>query len=418
MIEVGVNGFLDNKPSTLQLVSDLGIEDQLQPSSDAARKRFIYSRGKLHQLPESPGAFLRSDLLSLRGRLRAMMEIFTKPKPEGVEESVADFARRHLGQEAVDKLIGPMVSGVFAGDADKLSMQSCFPLLLEVEKQGKGSLIRGMLQRMKEAKKAGKKAKATAGPGGRLTSFKQGMGFLIDTLERKIEGRIVKGRKVTKIEKRADKAYAVHLEGEESLEGDIVVTAAPAYSVTGMVQELDPEIAEELRKIPYVPVSVVAFGYEREELTHPLDGFGFLIARGEKRKILGSLWTTSIFPGRSPEGRFLIRTMLGGAITPEMALLPEGEMVEVVKEELKEILGITAEPVLVKVFKHERGIPQYPIGHAKRLEVIERRLKGHPGLFMTGNAFRGIGINDCTRNAALTAEKVVEYLKSSSPSRR
>jgi oxygen-dependent protoporphyrinogen oxidase len=408
LVEVGPNGFLDNKPSTLQLVYALGINNQLQPSNDAAKKRFIYSNGKLKQLPESPASFLASDLLSIRGRIRVAMEIFTKPKPEGIEESVADFARRHMGQEAVDKLIHPMVCGVFGGDAEKLSMQSCFPLLLEIEKQGGGSLILGMIKRMREAKKAGVKMKATAGPGGRLTSFKGGMQTLVDALARRLEGNVLKGKKVERIEK-TGKRYYVYLD-RKTLEADVVVTATPAYTTAQIIGDLDPEIAEELRKIPYAPIAVAAIAYDRGDLKHPLDGFGFLVAKNEKRRIMGSLWTSSIFSGRAPEGKFLFRNMLGGAMQPEMALLSKEEIIEVAQEELKDILGIDAEPVFTKVFKHEKGIPQYLIGHAKRLERIEVRLKKYPGLFMTGNAFRGIGINHCTEDAIHTAEKVIEYL--------
>ena len=413
-IEAGVNGFLDNKPSTMQLVNALGIEDQLQPSSDSAKKRFIYSGGKLKKLPESPPAFFTSNLLTIKGRIRVAMEIFTKPKPEGTEETISEFAKRHMGQEGVDKIISPMVSGVFGGDAEKLSMQSCFPLLLEVEKAGNGSLVKGMIKRMKAVKKAGKKAKATAGPGGRLTSFKEGMHTLINALEEKHNGKIIKGKDVERIEKKETKektSYLVYLNGEKTpLEADVVITAAPAYAISKIIQDLDPKIAGELQKIPYAPISVVTTAYNQEDLTHQMDGFGFLMARNEKKRIMGSLWTSSIYPDRSPHGKFLIRTMIGGAMQPEKALLPEKKKVEIVKEDLNDILGINSEPVFVKVFQHEKAIPQYPIGHADRLELIEKRLKKHPGLFMTGNAFRGIGVNHCTEDAIHTAQKVIDYL--------
>ena len=413
-IEAGVNGFLDNKPSTIELVNALGIENKLQPSKDAAKKRFILSGGKLRQLPESPSSFMTSNLLSVKGRIRVTMELFTKPKPEEVEETIADFARRHMGQEAVDKLVAPMVSGVFGGDAEKLSVQSCFPLLLDIEKTGNGSLIKGMIKHMKAAKKAGKKTKATAGPGGRLTSFKGGMQTLIKALEEKLEGEINIGKPIEKIEKKETKAktpYRVFLKGEKTpLEADVVVTAAPAYATTKMLKDLDPEIAEELQNIPYASLSVVALGYNCEELDHPLDGFGFLIARNEKRRIMGSLWTSSIYPERSPKDKFLIRIMVGGAMQPEMVKLPEKETINIVREELKDILGIDAEPVFIKVFKHEKAIPQYSIGHGDRLKNIEKRLKKHPGLFMTGNALRGIGVNHCTEDAIHTADKVIRYL--------
>lgn len=408
--ESGVNGFLDNKPSTLELCSDIGISDELLPSNDSARKRFIYSDGRLQRLPESPLTFFTSSLLSVKGRLRVMMEPFTRPAPKGKGETVTEFAARHMGMEAVDKLVGPMVSGVYAGDPDTLSVESCFPLLLDVERAGGGSLIKGMIKKMKAAKRAGKDAKASTGPGGKLTSFRPGMSFMIDSLKAAIEGEVLKGKPVERISVDGG-SYKVYIQGRaEPLEAEAVVLAVPAYVGGKILKDFD--LSGELTGITYEPLSVVCLGYKREDIEHPLDGFGYLITKKEKRKILGSLWDTSVFIERSPEGYFLIRSMVGGAVTPEYALMPEEELIKTVRGELKDIMGIDAEPVFSKVFVHEKAIPQYLIGHNERLDRIEKSLERYPGLFLTGNAFRGIGINDCTKNAALIAEKVAAYLDS------
>jgi oxygen-dependent protoporphyrinogen oxidase len=410
-LEGGVNGFLDNEPSTLELAESLGISGEIQKASDAAKNRYILAGGKLHPLPEGPMSFLKSGLLSVKGKIRLAQEPFTKPAPAGKDETVGEFGRRHLGQEAVDKLIGAMIAGVYAGDVERLSVKSCFPLLLNVEKKGDGSLIKGMMRMVKEKKAAGEEAKASAGPGGKLTSFKKGMGYFIDSLEKGINGDILKGKRVIKIAGEKG-GYMVYLEGDwEPIDADVVITAAPSYDVAEMVDGLDPGIASELRGIPYVALTVVALGFDRAELDHPLDGFGFLISLLEERKILGSLWTTSIFPGRSPEGKFLIRSMIGGALQKELALMDEKAIVAIIRDELRDILGIDAEPELVKVFKHEKAIPQYPVGHAERVERIMKNLEDHPGLYMTGNSFKGIAIKDCARNSKALSREIIEYMK-------
>ena len=403
LCEGGVNGFLDNRPKTLELVSKLALTPLR--SSDNARKRFIFSEGKLHRLPESPGAFFRSNLLSLSGRLRIIGEIFA-PKGSGEDETLASFAKRRLGKEAYEKLIDPMASGIYAGDPEKMSLKSCFLKVYNLE-QKYGSLIKGMLKLQKEAKKTGKKV--GAGPGGVLTSFYDGMGMMIDALSGILGGRLRTGTRAVSVDKQKDN-YLVYLSDGSHLDAEAVVFAAPAFETSGMVKGIDKNLSSVLSEIPYPAVSVVCFGYKRERFKHPLDGFGFLIPGREGRKILGTLWDSSVFPNRAPEGYVLLRSMLGGVKMSDLALQDENRLADVVMAELRDIMGITTQPDFVKVYTHKQGIPQYPLGHQQRLATIDKMTSNFKRLYITGNAYRGIGVNDCIENSYTLAERIVQEI--------
>jgi oxygen-dependent protoporphyrinogen oxidase len=410
-MEWGPNGFLTNKPHGMELVKDLGIADRLARSSDLARKRFIYSDGTLQQLPETPMAFFQSRLLSLAGRARILWEPFAAGPPPNVDESLGDFARRRLGPEALEKLIDPMVTGIFAGDPDRMSLRSCFPLIHDLERKH-GGLVRGMIGIRRERARQGVKSEMSAGPGGVLMSFDQGVQTLTDTLASLLAEGLHLNVSVDRIERRGD-SYALLLsEGglREGMQADVVVVATPAYEAARMLQPLDETLADLLASIPYSPITVAALGYEAATLGNPLDGFGFLIPRGERRKILGALWDSSVFPNRAPEGKALLRVMIGGVRAPELAALPEEQLLALARRELSEILGIAAEPLLARTFFHDRGIPQYLVGHAKRLERIDGRLSALPGLHLNSNAYRGIALNDCVLQSRLAAERIAKTL--------
>lgn len=410
-MEWGPNGFLTNKPHGMELVKDLGIEGRLARSSDLARKRFILSGGTLHRLPETPPAFFRSKLLSLPGRLRIVWEPFASGPPPGVDESLGEFARRRLGAEALEKLIDPMVTGIFAGDPDGMSLRSCFPVIYDLERKY-GGLVRGMLGVRRERARQGMKGEMSAGPGGVLMSFDHGVQTLTDALSGRLSEGLHLRVSVDRIERRGE-GYALSMSADgrrEEMAADVVVIAAPAYAAAGMVSPVDEELSDALDAIPYSSITVAALGYEKATMGNPLDGFGFLIPRGEKRKILGALWDSSVFPNRAPEGKALLRVMVGGVRAPELAALPEAELLAMARNELAEILGISGEPVLAKTFFHDRGIPQYLVGHGKRLERIDARLAALPGLYLNSNAYRGIALNDCVRESRAAALRIAKTL--------
>jgi len=417
-MEWGPNGFLTNKPYSMELVKELEIEDRLARSSDLARKRFIYSGGKLHRLPETPQAFFSSNLLSLRGRLRILGEPFAPPPPANVDESLGDFARRRLGPEALEKLLDPMVTGIYAGDPDRMSLRSCFPMIHDLERKY-GGLVKGMISLRKERRRAGEKREMSAGPGGVLMSFDTGVQALIDVLAERLAEGLHTGVSVESV-KRRNGGFLLSLveRGQRGeVDADALVLATPAFAAASALGSIDPSLAEALSAIPYSPVSVVALGYEQAGLGNPLDGFGFLIPRGEKRKILGALWDSSVFPNRAPQGKALIRAMVGGVRNPELAELPAEELIALTRAELATTMGIAGSPMLARAFFHEKGIPQYLVGHGKVLDRIDGRLHGIPGLYLNSNAYRGIALNDCVLQSRLAAERIAKELYPSSVQR-
>ena len=402
LCEGGVNGFLDKIPRTLELCEEAGVSP-LRANS-AAAKRYVYSRGELHKLPEKPPEFLKSRLLNVPGRLRVIYEVIARGTDID-DETLQQFATRRLGKEAFDRLIDPMASGVFAGDASRLSLKSCFPRINEIETEY-GSLIRGLSKLQKKARREGAKKTPGPGPGGTLTSFENGMSALTDSLAAQLGPRVRVATAVTDIDRKG-RRYLLKLENGAVEESDVVVLAAPAHVQTGLLQTLDAELAGLLNEIPYPPLSVVCFGYQKQRVGQVLDGFGFLVPSKEQRSVLGTIVDSNVFAGRAPEDSILLRSMIGGARSPDHALLPDEQLISKLMAELQDILNIRVEPDFIRIFRHKRAIPQYNVGHAARLDAVDQRLEQHPGLVLTGNAFRGVSLNDCVVNAVKTAEKII-----------
>jgi protoporphyrinogen/coproporphyrinogen III oxidase len=403
LCEGGVNGFLDNRPRTLELSEKVSAEPLR--SNDASRKRFIFSGGRLRRLPESPPAFFASGLMSLAGKLRIAAEVIIPGNP-GEDETLAAFARRRLGREAYEKLIDPMASGIYAGNPETLSLRACFPKVHDLEKRY-GGLIKGMLRLQREKKRQGSSEKVGAGPGGILTSFSGGMGVLVDAIRDRLGDRLKLGSKVTGIDKKGG-GYSLFFADGSSSDADTVVSASPAYAVSEMVKDLDKKLSGLVAEIPYPSLSVVCLGYRKEKIKMSVDAFGFLIPSRENRRILGTLYDSSIFPGRAPEGYVLLRSMVGGARASSLALEEDSRLIDMVKRELSDIMGIRSDPDFVRVYKHELAIPQYLVGHLERLRNIDLMLQRHKYLYLTGNAYRGIGVNDCIENSSELAKKIIE----------
>ena len=266
-----------------------------------------------------------------------------------------------------------------------------------------------MIALQRERRSTGEKREMSAGPGGVLMSFNLGVQELTDVLADRLSDGLHLGVRVDRVSRR-DGKILLSLE-ERGLRGEIdadsVVLAVPAYAAAEILGDLDPSLRTALSAIPYSPISVVALGYEKATLENPLDGFGFLVPRGEKRQILGALWDSSVFPNRAPEGKALIRAMVGGVRAPALAALPPEELFGLVRSELTVTMGVMADPILSRSFFHEKGIPQYLVGHGKVLGRIEERLAAHPGIHLNSNAYRGIALNDCVLQSRLTAERIV-----------
>ena len=425
-IEWGPNGFLDSKPDTIRLCRDLGIESDLLPSNDAARKRYVFSEGKLHPVPGSPLPFFRSPLLSLRGRLRILKEPWVARTPPGIDTSVAEFGRRRLGREAAEKLLDPMVSGIFAGDPAIMSLRASFPRIAELEAIH-GSLIRALAaigrRRKREAREEGTKeggraegtAGGPAGPGGVLTSFAGGLEVLTRTLEDRLGAVVRRSCRVQAVHPQEEggrvAGYRVGFEEQgvaREMFADAVILAVPGYDAACILAPADREVSGLLAQIPYAPLVVVGLGFRAGEEPGPLDGFGFLVPYREGTPLLGSLWTSSIFPDRAPPGHHFTRNMVGGWRNGHVVGEGDEDLERRVLDVFELAWGSRGRVHRRRLVRHARAIPLYVIGHEERLARAEAGLGRLPGLYLTGNAYRGVSLNDCTREADRVARQVEE----------
>lgn len=428
-IERGPNGYLDNVPTTPTLVRRLGLEDQLQKADESAAKRYLYRNRKLHLLPNGPVGFLKSSVLSLPGRLRVFLEPFARSRPQGVDETIYQFGARRIGEEAASVLIDAMVSGVFAGDVRKLSLAASFPKMAAMEKEH-GGLVKAMLAGMKK-KRAAKRDAAQrrargedveelvqpggpAGPGGTLTSFKEGLDTLPRALAQELGGLLHTGVEVVSITRDGseERPWRVHLARGETLESQAVLVGLPAPKAEPLLRDLDPELADTIGQIETAPLAVVALAFDEKAMGGAPQGFGFLVPRGAGPRILGCLWDSSIFPGRAPEGKVLLRAMIGGAHDRGAVLLTDDELIDRVREDLRLSMGLEAEPLFCRVYRWGLGIGQYTVGHLDRVDRIQRRLADKPGLWVAGSSFYGISMNACIEKAGQHAGEVLGYLTS------
>ncbi len=409
--EAGPSGFLNRHPSTLNLAERMGLGDAVICGDEQVRRRYILSGRRLRRFPDSPRTFVTSDLLSMRARARVMMEPAIPPAPFGVEETVGQFARRRLGREAAELLVDPVVSGIYAGDPDRLSARAAVPHLASLDGNGK-SLIRALLQ---ARQRPSEQSAAPSGVGRRrYVSFDQGIGQLIAALASSLGPRIRYHSPVRRVEK-TSRGWLVEVGGPRAtvLEADMVVSAAPAPAAAGYLSGLSAPIDIVCRSVPYAPVAMVALGYREADVPHPLHGFGYLVPSRERSNVLGVLWTTSIFPGRrGHSGRVMLQAVLGGARNPRICDMDDERMLREVRVQLERAVGVTRRPMFVRIHRHPLGIPQYQVGHDRRLQRAESALLDLPGLLLTGNGFRGVGINACTADAERTADAVAAYLGS------
>jgi oxygen-dependent protoporphyrinogen oxidase len=391
LFEEGSNGFLSNKPDTLDLVKACGAEALLLRSSDAARVRFIYKES-LEQLPESPMAFLKTPLLSLRGKLRVAGEFFVPPRQKEGDETLQSFGYRRVGKEMTDTFLDPLVAGVFASAPDKISVQAAFPAVVALEKEY-GGLFKGMMA----------KRKKEAGPGGVLMSFEGGVSSFVQALADSMEITIHTDAAVERLIQN-DADYTVVVDGEQQKHTRVVL-ATPAFVSADLVREIDPDLAAQLDEIEYSPISVVGLGYDH--LDHPLRGFGLLTTASAQQEILGVLWDSSIFDDRAPEGKKALRVMIGGQRNPDLARKSDDELVAMAIRGVEATMGITTPPTVTYAKRWERGIPNYRLGHLERMEKLFATLKKHTGLHLSANAYFGVGLNDCIANSKQAAENIL-----------
>jgi oxygen-dependent protoporphyrinogen oxidase len=392
----------------LSLIRELRIESDLQ-KADPSADRYILLHGKLQKIPTSPQAMLTSSLLGVGSRWKILSEPFRKTRPPAAEESVAKFARRKFGDEILEYLVGPFVSGVYAGDPEKLSLKAAFPSLAEWEREY-GSVLRG-------AKKARKDAKA---PPSSLCSFRQGVARLPNAIAEKLGTRMqvgVTAKSLNHLGPNENETFQINTQragDSAALQAAAIVLATPAYVSAHLIESLSPQLGHTLSGIEYAPVAVVASGYYCQQVGEQIDGFGFLVPRREKLHTLGTVWNSSLFPGRAPEGSVTVTSFAGGATNPEIANEPKDQIAKIIQSENEHILKIVGSPITSAVWRYPRALPQYNLGHGYVVEAIRDAERQLPGIFFAGNYLEGPALGKCVENGFQTAEAVQNYLQTKS----
>jgi len=393
--EMGPNTVVESDESVGRLIRDAGLEGEKIAAFPSAKRRYLYKGSQLVPLPGGPGGLLKTPLFSAGAKLRLLREPWIGRPPEGVEESIAQFVRRRLGTELLDYAVGPFVSGVYAGDPERLSARWAVPKIHTLE-QEHGSLLRGALARRKGP-----------APGGAMISFREGLEELPRRLAREI-GDLrtgVAARRVVHIEN----GFRVETSAGP-VEAARVVLAVPADAAARLLEEATSGASLPLAEVPYAAVAVVSLGWRREEVGHPLDGFGFLAPRKEGLRLLGCLFPSQIFPGRAPEGHVALAAFGGGRTDPELAGWDEERIAVAMIAELRGPLKLRGEPAFRLVRRWPRAIPQYELGHGRFVERAREIERSLPGLRLAGNFLGGISVPDCIRNATVLAEEILKEI--------
>lgn len=408
LYERGPNSILDTGPFINEILDELGISSERIEISAIAAKRFIVRAGRLNSLPTTPLAFVTTPLFSAGAKLRLLREPFVGQAPGNAEESVAQFVVRRLGREFLDYAVEPFVAGVYAGDPAELSLAAAFPRLHELERRY-GSLIRGQILGAQERARSGAKAKNVAPS----FSFREGLQTLVDALARKI-GRVATDTRALRLTRERDGTIVVvaeHAGATFEKRARAVVLSVPADRAAALVRDFAPEAAGALAEIPYAGVVSVAQSYRRSDVLHPLDGFGVLAPRAEKRRILGTLFSSSMFDGRASEGNVLFTTFIGGRRDPDLLSRPDGDLAAIVREELTALVGAQGAPVFCAVTRWPRAIPQYTLGHLERIRRAEQAQRALPGLHLCASYRGGVAVGDCIKSGRQTADAVMSHLR-------
>ncbi len=417
LMDCGPNSTLETSPEIAQFVEAIGLgESRIYANEDASR-RYILRDARLHALPMSPAQFVKTPIFSAKGKLRLFAEPFIARRTSDEDETVAAFVQRRVGKEFLDYAINPFTAGVYAGDPGKLSIRSAFAKIYNLEHEY-GSLVMGAIKGARARRKLGETAKTKA----RLFSFKHGMGELIDALGTHLKSNIQTGCTITDIRASESREVEYEISGQKNGEDftvttDSVVLTTPAAVTSTLLRDLDSQLAADLNAITYPPVAVLFLGFKGPVQCRPLDGFGFLVPEVEKRKILGCIWSSTIFPGRAPEGGAALTIFAGGMRQPEIAGLADAELIDTVLAELGELLDLQTKPDLVEIQRWPRAIPQYELGHQQKMLAVERFEETHPGIFLSGNYRNGISIGDCVLQSGRIADTVRQHCKAPKPTK-
>jgi oxygen-dependent protoporphyrinogen oxidase len=402
VIDGGPDSMLVQKPAAVALCRELGLADRLIPTL-TPRTAYVVRDGRLHPLADGSflgfplkfSALLRSPLFTVRGKLRMACDLVIPGRSGDEDESIAAFVARRFGEEAVDYLAEPLLAGIHAGDVERLSMRALFPRLLEAERQA-GSVLRAF-----------RALRATPSPQGAFVSLPGGTGELVETLAALLPDVVRTNARVTELHR----AGSLLLESSLGrVQARAVILAVPAYVAASLLRAFDTTLAAFCDAVPYASTATVALGYRRDQVAHPMQGTGFVVPRVERSGLLAGTWVTSKWPGRAPEGHVLLRGFLGGGRDPHRLDDSDEALVETARAELSELLDISGDPLITRLFRWTRQNPQYEVGHLQRVAAIDDRLASLPGVFVTGSGFRAIGIPDCIADARATASRAAAYV--------
>jgi len=405
-LDTGPDSFLSIKPAALDLIAELGLSGDVIGSNDHLRITYVRKGGRLLPLPDGlmmmvPTKILpllTTPLLSPATKFRMGMELLRAPKMKPGDESVADFVREHYGQEAVDYLAEPLLSGIYGGDPRSLSVTAVLPRFVELAAKY-GSLTRGVLAARAQAPKA-------HSPAPLFRTLKGGLGQLVDAVQASIRDRVAVRQARAETVERTAAGFRVRLEGEW-LETARVVLACEAHSAATLLATLDPRLAELMGQVPYSSSMTVAVGFDAADFARLPSGFGFLVPKRERRRLVACTWVGTKFSHRVPEGKVVARCFLGGMEDAGVLAESDEAVAAAVLAELRDIAGVTAPPRFTRIARWPRGMAQYTVGHPARLAELQARLAAIPGLHVAGNAYQGIGIPDCIRMGRAAAEKIL-----------
>ncbi len=416
-LELGPDSVLSRLPWGVGLFRQVGMGDDLINTNESHQGVYVVFHDRLERLPEGLAVMapqriwpmVKTPILSWRGKLRLAAERLIPRRQSSEDESLADFACRRLGRETYERLVQPLAGGIYMGDPHQLSVQATFPQFVEMESKY-GSLIKAARAGLAKSGAAGK----SGGPEYSLfVAPRHGFGSAIETLASSLKNCQIQCNHQVQSLARCGDGWSMQIKDcrtGESREDEFsgVILAVPAYHAGAMLRDVDQELAQRLAEIPYAGCVVVNLGYEREAIPHPLDSFGFVVPHVERRSVLACTFSSVKYAGRAPEGKVLLRTFLGGACFPEILEWSDDRILETVQNELRQLMSIHAPPVMTRIQRWNRAMPQNSLGHARRVEQIEQSVQGMPRLELAGNAYHGVGIPHCIRSGQQASDRLVQ----------
>ncbi len=414
LIDSGPDNFITAKPWALALARRLGLESELLPTNERYRRALVVHRGKMMSVPDgfllmAPTKFIpviASPVFSVRGKMRMAMDMLLPAKKVVGDESLASFVSRRFGREALDRVVQPLISGIYTADPERLSLQATMPRFLDLERKY-GSVIKGMRFEAKRQKARGSGARY-----GMFVTFRRGLKTLINALSDRLNHvhfRLNQPavRLIKKHDGPALPCWTVEVQGGMTIEAEGIIITGSCRHAGRLLREIDADLSKQLSSVQYASSAVVHLAYRREEVTHPLDAFGCVVPVTENRNIIAASFSSVKYAGRAPDGYVLLRAFMGGALHPEMLERDDEGLIRAARQDLEELLGIAAEPHFSLVHRWPESMPQYHVGHLERVARTRERLMQHPGLQVAGNGFEGVGIPDCVRAGELAAEALL-----------